>query len=100
MDKALVISLNFNPGHVSHLIASYRQLEELGYESQLFVDAAFIPFLPKNCRYCVYGKDKIPQVSVAIVLFPSQKNLFLSRASSMNRCFRPPVMRKSENNDR
>lgn len=79
MEKALVISLNFNPGHVSHMIANYRQLEELGYESQLYVDAAFIPFLPKDCRYCVYGKDKIPQVSVAIVLFPSQKNLFLIR---------------------
>ncbi len=79
MEKALVISLNFNPGHVSHMVASYRQLEELGYDSQLYVDAAFIPFLPKSCRYCVYGKDKIPEVSVAIVLFPSQKNLFLIR---------------------
>ena len=32
MSKALVISLNFHPGHVSHMVASYRQLEELGYE--------------------------------------------------------------------
>lgn len=79
MDKALVISLNFNPGHVSHLIASYRQLEELGYESKLYVHAAFVPYLPKSCRYCIYGKDKLPKVSVAIVLFPSQNNLFLIR---------------------
>ena len=28
--KALIISLNFHPGHVSHMVASYKQCEELG----------------------------------------------------------------------
>jgi hypothetical protein len=79
MEKALVISLNFNPGHVSHMVASYRQLEELGYESLFYVNEAFIPYLPKSCRYSVYSNDKVPEVSIALVLFPSQKNLFLIR---------------------
>lgn len=79
MEKALVISLNFNPGHVSHMVASYLQLEELGYESLFYVDESFIPFLPKSSRYSIYGKGIIPEVSIALVLFPSQHNLFLIR---------------------
>ena len=30
--RAYIISLNFNPGHVSHMVASYKQCEEMGYE--------------------------------------------------------------------
>ena len=48
--RALIISLNFNPGHVSHMVASYKQCEELGYESVYYVNPAFIPFLPKDSR--------------------------------------------------
>lgn len=76
---ALIISLNFHPGHVSHMVASYHQLEELGYESVYFVDDGFVPYLPKDGRICVYGKDKVENVSVALFVFPSQKNLLLIR---------------------
>ena len=79
MNKALIISLNFHPGHVSHMVASYRQLEELGYESEYCVDQAFVPYLPKDSRIRVYGKDKVTNVSVALFVFPSQKNLLLIR---------------------
>lgn len=79
MRKALVISLNFHPGHVSHMVASYRQLEELGYESVYCVDEGFVPYLPQDSRISVYGKDKISDVSVAVFVFPSQKNLLLIR---------------------
>lgn len=79
MSKALVISLNFHPGHVSHMVASYRQLEELGYESVYCVDEGFVPYLPQDSRISVYGKDKISDVSVAVFVFPSQKNLLLIR---------------------
>ena len=79
MSKALVISLNFHPGHVSHMVASYRQMEELGYESIYCVAEGFVGFLPKDSRICVYGKDNLPRVSIAIFVFPSQKNLLLIR---------------------
>ena len=79
MSKALVISLNFHPGHVSHMVASYRQLEELGYESVYCVDEAFVPYLPKDSRIYVYGKDKVADVKVGVFVFPSQKNLLLIR---------------------
>lgn len=45
---ALIVSLNFNPGHASHLVASYRQMEELGYESVCYVDNRFRGFLPAD----------------------------------------------------
>lgn len=79
MKRALVISLNFNPGHVSHMVASYLQMEELGYECVFCVDGSFISYLPKNSRFCVYGKDAVPNVDVSLFLFPSQKNLLLIR---------------------
>ena len=74
---ALIVSLNFNPGHVSHMLASYRQLEELGYESVYYVDEQFIPYLPQNERICIHEKEKLRGVSLALFLFPSQKNLLL-----------------------
>lgn len=79
MGKALIISLNFHPGHVSHMVASYRQLEELGYESMYYVAEGFVPYLPKDSRICVYGEDKIVDIVLAIFVFPSQKNLLLIR---------------------
>ena len=79
MSKALVISLNFHPGHVSHMVASYRQFEELGYESVYCVDEGFVPYLPKDSRICVYGKDRFENVSAAVFVFPSQMNLLLIR---------------------
>lgn len=79
MNLALIVSLNFNPGHVSHLVAFYRQLNELGYESVFCVDKKFVEFLPKNSRICIYGKDDILNVTLAVITFPSQKNLFFIR---------------------
>lgn len=75
MGTALIISLNFNPGHVSHLRASYHQFEKLGYESYYYVNPSFKGFLPKESRALFYGEDKPQAADVAIVWFPSQKNL-------------------------
>lgn len=72
---ALIISLNFNPGHVSHMVASYKQCEELNYESVYFVNPAFVPFLPKNSRIVSATDGERPKADLAIFLFPSQKNL-------------------------
>ena len=77
MRTVLIISLNFHPGHVSHMVASYKQMEELGYEVLYYVSERFVPYLPTGSRICVYGKDKLPKVNLALFLFPSQKNLLL-----------------------
>ena len=75
MATALIISLNFHPGHVSHLRASYHQFEELGFVPCYYVNPAFKDFLPKGSRTLFFGEDKPKAADVAIILFPSQKNL-------------------------
>ena len=72
----LVVSLQFRPAHVSHLVASYKQYEELGYYPLLWVHPDFIPFLPSDIRYILRpNKDEIRQVQFAIFWFPSLKNI-------------------------
>lgn len=73
---ALIVSLNFNPGHASHLVASYRQMEELGYESVCYVDYRFRGFLPDSIRIVDSSSD-VPQCKVAMITFPSIGNLNL-----------------------
>ncbi len=75
MKTALIISLNFHPGHVSHLRASYHQFEELGFVPCYYVNPAFKDFLPKGSRTLFFGEDKPKAADVAIIWFPSQKNL-------------------------
>ena len=79
MASALIISLNFHPGHVSHMVASYRQMAELGYGPAFCVAEGFVPYLPSGSNVIVYGKDVMPKTDVAIFVFPSQKNLLLIR---------------------
>lgn len=73
--KALIISLNFHPGHVSHMMASYKQCEELGFTSTYFVDPGFENYLPHNSRLLLNDRHSCPITDLAIFLFPSQKNL-------------------------
>ena len=73
--EALIISLNFHPGHVSHMVASYKQCEELGYKSVYYVNPAFTPYLPKDSRIVSVEEGKRPKADLAIFLFPSQRNL-------------------------
>ena len=75
MRVALIISLNFNPGHVSHLVASYRQCEELGYNSIYYIDNSFVKYLPITSRYIVFDKTNHPKADLAVFLFPSIHNL-------------------------
>lgn len=72
---ALIISLNFHPGHVSHMVASYKQCEELGYYSVYYVNLAFTPYLPKGSRIVSSVSSERPKADLAIFLFPNQKNL-------------------------
>ena len=74
-EKILVVSLNFRPAHVSHLIASYKQYEELGYNPILYIHPGFIPFLPSGVKYCL-SLDNGVRYSVAIFWFPCIKNIW------------------------
>lgn len=77
MEEALIVSFNFNPGHVSHLMASYKQFEDLGYKSIFYLNKKFLSFLPEDLSIYVHRRDKITanNVKVAIFLFPSHYNL-------------------------
>lgn len=44
---------------MSHMVVSYKQLEELGLESTYYVSKGFIPYLPENSRVIIYGLDKL-----------------------------------------
>lgn len=72
---AYIISLNFNPGHVSHMVASYKQCEEMGYEVWMYIDRGFVGFIPKGCQYIIYGKDKPVDSALSVFVFPSVRNL-------------------------
>lgn len=76
MQTALIVSLNFNPGHVSHLVASYKQCQELGYRSLLYIHPDFCDFVPADCEYLIYGKEQPQQADFAVFLFPSEKNIW------------------------
>ena len=74
MKKALIISLNFRAAHVSHLVASYQQLKELGYEPYCYVHPDFIRFLPLNINFITTLKN-IKEIDLSIFWFPSVKNI-------------------------
>ena len=76
MKTALIISLNFHPGHVSHMVASYKQFEEIGYKSIYYVNPEFRNYLPHESDI-VDSNIEIPKCDVAIFLFPSIHNLRL-----------------------
>lgn len=74
MKNALIISLNFRVSHIAHLIASYKQMDELGYNPYLYINPQLIPFLPTDVRYITKLKE-IKKVEVAIFWFPALQNL-------------------------
>lgn len=81
MKRALIVSQNFNPGHVSHLVAGYKQFQELGFQPSLFLDRAFKDFIPQGIEAIFTDeKNRLPMVEVAFILFPSLKNPGLIRS--------------------
>jgi len=80
MKTALIISLNFNPGHVSNLVASCRQCEELGYEAIYYIHPSFVGMLPSASRYIVHESSTRPKADLAVFLFPSIRNVLLIRS--------------------
>jgi glycosyltransferase involved in cell wall biosynthesis len=76
--KALIISLNYNPGHFSHLTANYKLFEELGYDPILYVHKSFcdldIGRKYKKDHSLKRLKDSI--IKVSVFWFPSINNIW------------------------
>ena len=74
-----IVSEKFNPGHVSHLIATYRLTREYGRESTLLVHPDFEPLLRDEDVRVIYAptlSDLVRVRDTMIVLFPSLRALF------------------------
>ncbi|MDR2407059.1 MAG: hypothetical protein LBE13_02955 [Bacteroidales bacterium] len=76
--KVLIVSLNRNVAHVSHLIAFYLQFKELGYSPVLCIPENLIQYIPKDFNYLKYNKFKTCKTKSDIAFFcsPSFDNLF------------------------
>lgn len=77
MRTALIVSLNFRAAHVSHLLASYYQMADLGFRPVLLVAPEFADYLPDNVRFITSLDDpETPNdIAVAIFWFPCLKNI-------------------------
>jgi hypothetical protein len=76
--NALIVSLKFNPGHFSHLIASYKILESLGYTPYLYIDEKFNKMDEENLYRKVNSSSQLSElgdVDVSFFWFPSLKNI-------------------------
>lgn len=75
--KALVVSLKFNPGHFSHLVANYRLFEQLGYSPYLFINPAFNKMDVGNNFNKISNLKELndSDINVAVFWFPSLKNI-------------------------
>lgn len=83
--KALSVSLNFNPGHFSHLVASYRLLEELGFHSEMLVAPEFA-LMDKENHFIKNYELCSDKVACAVFWFPSLKNLSAIRKLKRQGC--------------
>lgn len=59
------------------MVASYKQCEELDFESIYYVNPAFASYLPRGSRVVLATECECPKADLAVFLFPSQKNLLL-----------------------
>lgn len=77
MRTALIVSLNFRAAHVSHLLASYYQMADLGFTPVLLVAPEFADYLPENIKFITsLGDPNLPRdIAVAIFWFPCLKNI-------------------------
>ena len=76
--NALIVSLNFNPGHFSHLIANYKLLEDVGYKPYLYVNEAFNK-MDKQEKFNKINNykelKKLKSIDLSVFWFPSLFNI-------------------------
>lgn len=75
--NALIVSLNFNPGHFSHLIANYELFEELNYKPYLFVHPSFDMMDVDDSYDKIYDLNGFNKgdIKVTVFWFPSLNNI-------------------------
>lgn len=77
--NVLIISLNFNPGHFSHLIANYKLFENCGFTPYLYINKSFNRMDEKNefrKINCSSDLSRLKTIYASVFWFPSLKNIF------------------------
>ncbi len=75
---AFIVSLKFNPGHFSHLVANYKLFEKLGFTSVLYVNKKFNEMDEANEFKKMNSSKEIKEfkkIDYTIFWFPSLQNL-------------------------
>jgi len=76
--NAIIVSLNFNPGHFSHLIANYKLFKDCGFSPCLFVNKSFNRMDEKNEFNKINTLSelkKLKTIDIAVFWFPSLRNI-------------------------
>lgn len=88
MKKCFIVSSNFSPGHFSHMLAYYKLMEEIGYETYLYCDEKYILFFKDEIGdiRVINIKNKKNKIypDVIIIQNPSIKNTNLVRFFNKN----------------
>lgn len=83
MKRALIVSLNFSPGHLSHMIALAKLLEELRIEPNFLLEESYKEFIKSPLEYRIYYSKETALTTffdVAFIQNPSAKNhVFVSK---------------------
>lgn len=77
--NVLIVSLNFNPGHFSHLTANYKLFNDLGFKPYLYVNRSFNQMDGKNefnKINSLYELKKPRTINAAVFWFPCLRNIF------------------------
>ena len=75
-NKCLIISLKYHAGHRSHIVATYRLFNDLGYDSYLHINTNFLSNV-EDCDFNTCNKigfGDYNRYKLVVVLFPSFKN--------------------------
>jgi hypothetical protein len=77
--KAIIVSLKFNPGHFSHLVANYKLFMDSGFTPYMFVNRLFNQMDERNEFHKInYIKElkALKKIDTAVFWFPSLRNIF------------------------
>jgi hypothetical protein len=81
MERAFLVSLRYNPAHISHLVANYKLFQELGVKPSLIINKKYInnEELSDYDVYYFSFKEvfRLPEPKTIIFWFPSLGNIFL-----------------------
>ena len=77
--NVLIISLNFNPGHFSHLVANYKLFEDCGFTPYLYIHKSFNYMDEKNEFRKINRSSELSglkEIYAAVFWFPGLKNTY------------------------